>query len=87
MMSRHRDPDEEWCRTFILAINQLTAGHLKVTNWASGRSIGTATPVEVAHEEWAGGNGCACENHAWRTVALHDFSWVVGNYSAIYQRC
>lgn len=55
------NPDQEWRRTFIVAVNQLAAGevdHLQIDEWAipARARHGHRNPVEVAHEEWACGN-------------------------------
>jgi hypothetical protein len=52
--------DEEWRRTFIIAVNQLAAGnidHHQVVEWAIQAEAlhGQRNPVEVAHEEWVSG--------------------------------
>jgi SPX domain protein involved in polyphosphate accumulation len=48
---------EEWRRTFVTAIKQLTAGDVvkfRLTEWAikAEAQHGSRNPVEVAHEEW-----------------------------------
>lgn len=53
-------PSEEWRRTFVTAIQQITAGDtakLRMTDWATKAQAqhGHRNPVEVAHEEWTSG--------------------------------
>lgn len=52
-------PSTEWRRTFITAIQQLTAGDIvkfPMTEWAikAQAQHGHRNPVEVAHEVWSG---------------------------------
>lgn len=54
------DPDEQWRRIFVLAINQLAGGsvdYLTLDDWSVRAQArhGHRNAVEVAHDEWVCG--------------------------------